>query len=82
MATEAHEAEGEKTKGDEPETKTQRGWGRVREAQESFGSASEDSLKMSDLGRRMSRTIAPPLVRRFLCVGFGVTHIPHLHQDA
>ena len=61
MATEAHEAEGGKTKGDEPETKTQRGWGRVREAQESFGSASEDSLKMSDLGRRMSRTIAPPL---------------------
>jgi hypothetical protein len=57
VATEAHEAEGEKTKGDEPETKTQRGLGRVRKAQESFGSASENSLKMSDLGRRwMSRT--------------------------
>ena len=57
MATEAHEAEGEKTKGDEPETKPQRGLGRVRKAQESFGSASENSLKMSDLGRRwMSRT--------------------------
>lgn len=67
MATEAHEAEGEKTKGDEPETKTQRGWGRVREAQESFGSVSEDSLngcQISD-GMSVSDNCRPPFVLRF-----------------